>query len=394
MSFEVQPKKLNGVASNMRDVQRTVSRLAGSVESCRTKLAECVSTSASPAISRALVSVHGRLERSAENILIMGNHLDAIAKTYEKVEKGIVEKRLTAEEIEAAKSYNADGSVTLESKFELLWGKAAVKVTDAASRVVDNVKSVWGKIKESYDSRGAIYYAVEYGKIVVKAIMAASKIAGALTMISATGGLAAIPVIFSLVSGINDVMSCVADVANLTAGNDEQIGEFNLLKRGFEILGEKIGGETGRKLGEYTYYGLDLLSSIFTCYDAASKVKNLEKVDAAAVAKEGKQAVTAAVKSKPTASILTATADDVRYQKKLVEYAFPEITKLFKDGGIVHKVFDSGKGVIEKGMKMVNHGEKVELFGGYNEVNDTYGKVKNTCNVVGILSDMCNGVVY
>lgn len=382
MAFEVEPKKLNGIASNMRGIQHSLNSLNNGIGRCNKKLSQCVSSSASPTISRALNTVYSRIAQNADQIAIMGNHLDTIASMYERTENNITGKGLTAEEIAKAKSYNADGTVKTS-----VWGRGVQTTKGVTSRIISDAKTVYGKIKESYDSHGTVYYAVQYGKIVVKAIAAAAKIAAAITTIAATGGIGVVPAIFALISGMNDVWNCVADVINLCNGNYDQIGETNIFRSSLEYAGKQMGGTVGEKIGTYIYYGIDLIASAFALNTALDNLKNLSVISKADIMKEGKE-IGNAVKAVSMSRIVKSSVQDIKYTEKLAEYAFPQLSNLIKDGGILYKVVNSTKKMIEKEDQFVHGGEKTMKFETYDKVNDAYGNVKDAVDAISFFGDM------
>ena len=118
--------------------------------------------------------------------------------------------------------------------------------------VIKKGKKTVAKIKKSYDEKGFVYKALQYGKAAVKVGEGVVKIAGAVALVAGSGG-AALPVATCLaLSACNDVYNAMMDATYTYTGDYNKIGNTNLLK---EFL-VKQGRETGealfgdKKLGE------------------------------------------------------------------------------------------------------------------------------------------------
>ena len=122
------------------------------------------------------------------------------------------------------------------------------------------------KIKKSYDEKGFVYKALQYGKSAVKVGAGVVKIAGAVALVAGSGG-AALPVAACItLSACNDIYNGMMDATYTYTGDYNKVGNTNALKK-FLV---KKGGETGEilfgdeklgeKMGSWAYTGLDVVS--------------------------------------------------------------------------------------------------------------------------------------
>ena len=127
-------------------------------------------------------------------------------------------------------------------------------------------KKTVAKIKKSYDEKGFVYKALQYGKSAVKVGAGVVKIAGAVALVAGSGG-AALPVAACItLSACNDIYNGMMDATYTYTGDYNKVGNTNALK---DFLVKK-GGETGEilfgdeklgeKMGSWAYTGLDVVS--------------------------------------------------------------------------------------------------------------------------------------
>ena len=142
------------------------------------------------------------------------------------------------------------------------WEKKSKKV----KAIVKKGKKTVAKIKKSYDEKGFVYKALQYGKSAVKVGAGVVKIAGAVALVAGSGG-AALPVAACItLSACNDIYNGMMDATYTYTGDYNKVGNTNALK---DFLVKK-GGETGEilfgdeklgeKMGSWAYTGLDVVS--------------------------------------------------------------------------------------------------------------------------------------
>ena len=140
--------------------------------------------------------------------------------------------------------------------------------------IVKKGKKTVAKIKKSYDEKGFVYKALQYGKSAVKVGAGVVKIAGAVALspivnqyiVFVLGG-AALPVAACItLSACNDIYNGMMDATYTYTGDFNKIGNTNLLKEflvkqgretGEALFGDKKLGET---MGNWVYTGLDIVS--------------------------------------------------------------------------------------------------------------------------------------
>ena len=132
--------------------------------------------------------------------------------------------------------------------------------------IVKKGKKTVAKIKKSYDEKGFVYKALQYGKSAVKVGAGVVKIAGAVALVAGSGG-AALPVATCLaLSACNDVYNAMMDATYTYTGDYNKIGNTNLLKEFLVKQGRETGEalfgdkKLGEKMGNWAYTGLDVVS--------------------------------------------------------------------------------------------------------------------------------------
>lgn len=206
--------------------------------------------------------------------------------------------------------------------------KAAKSLKKKYGNVVQKGKDCISWVKKSYQDRGIVYTAIQYGK-------AAGKVVGgcaALAAVVASGGALA-PLV--TVYGINDIMSGAIDIANIhnsvKNGGTAEIDEANLLKEGMGIVGgaaggavgkivgnEDLGKEVGEKMGSIMYTTGDVVSKVYTLETTFDKIHQAKDFNFGGIASE----------SKNTMSGLwdLATKTDIKnlkYEYQLFKYQIP-----------------------------------------------------------------------
>lgn len=132
--------------------------------------------------------------------------------------------------------------------------------------IVKKGKKTVAKIKKSYDEKGFVYKALQYGKSAVKVGAGVVKIAGAVALVAGSGG-AALPVAACItLSACNNIYNGMMDATYTYTGDYNKVGNTNalkdfLVKQGRET-GEILFGDEklGEKMGSWAYTGLDVVS--------------------------------------------------------------------------------------------------------------------------------------
>ena len=153
-----------------------------------------------------------------------------------------------------------------QKKKDGFWDSLKADVAGASKAIVKKGKKTVAKIKKSYDEKGFVYKALQYGKSAVKVGAGVVKIAGAVALVAGSGG-AALPVAACItLSACNDIYNGMMDATYTYTGDYNKVGNTNALK---DFLVKK-GGETGEilfgdeklgeKMGSWAYTGLDVVS--------------------------------------------------------------------------------------------------------------------------------------
>ena len=139
-------------------------------------------------------------------------------------------------------------------------------MTGVSKAIVKKGKKTVAKIKKSYDEKGFVYKALQYGKSAVKVGAGVVKTAGAVALVAGSGG-AALPVAACItLSACNDIYNGMMDATYTYTGDYNKVGNTNalkdfLVKQGRET-GEILFGDEklGEKMGSWAYTGLDVVS--------------------------------------------------------------------------------------------------------------------------------------
>lgn len=153
-----------------------------------------------------------------------------------------------------------------KKKKDGFWDSLKADVAGASKAIVKKGKKTVAKIKKSYDEKGFVYKALQYGKSAVKVGAGVIKIAGAVALVAGSGG-AALPVAACItLSACNDIYNGMMDATYTYTGDYNKIGNTNalkdfLVKQGRET-GEILFGDKklGEKMGSWVYTGLDVVS--------------------------------------------------------------------------------------------------------------------------------------
>lgn len=186
--------------------------------------------------------------------------------TYNKTVK---KTKSTLEKIgDAAKNFGKSvkkKAKDVKSKVTSFVKKSLDGVKNTASNILDKTKETYtvakGKVvntinylKENYNDHGWVYKTVEYGKAVLKIGGGVVKVVGGIAAFVGSYGTSTPLTIASIVSGVNDILNGSTDIGNITTKDYKNVGNVNhlkeLLTQGGGKLGDIIGGETGRKIGE------------------------------------------------------------------------------------------------------------------------------------------------
>ena len=206
--------------------------------------------------------------------------------------------------------------------------KAAKSLKKTYGNVVQKGKDCISWVKKSYQDRGIVYTAIQYGKAAGKVVGGCAAIAA---VIASGGALAPLVTVY----GINDIMSGAIDIANIhnsvKNGGTAEIDEANLLKEGMGIVGgaaggavgkivgnEDLGREVGEKMGSVLYTTGDVVSKVYTLETTFDKIHQAKDFNFGGIASE----------SKNTMSGLwdLATKTDIKnlkYEYQLFKYQIP-----------------------------------------------------------------------
>lgn len=257
-------------------------------------------------------------------------------------------------------------------------GQVSSKVKKGVKKWINDAKQLVEYAKDSYKEHGVVYKVVEYGKAALKVAAGATKAAVAIGTIAGTGGLGTVAAVAAIASGCNDIWNAFDDVKNIHNGNYEKVGKTNALKNTMEefggSIGEKLGNENlGKTIGNKTFYGLDLMGTVYTLDTSFDKLKQATPSNFSKVGSELKQ-IRHVIGETKVGTVLTTDISTLRYHAKLASYTFSETSNLVKNTGMVVNYYNSLNKSLKSGYDFITSGK-----GGYT------GVVKQVEDAVGVV---------
>lgn len=248
-----------------------------------------------------------------------------------------------------------------------------VAVKKKAEKVKNTFEKAITSVITSYYSQGTVYKIVQYGKAICTAAKGVCKIAGAVGSLIGSGGMSAPVAVLALISGVNDVWNSIMDATYTYTGDYDKIGQ-NMLKdklaEGGKTIGSALGNEKiGELLGNATYYGIDIVTSLASMQLSWDKIKQLSATDMSKMSGELKE-----IANLDVSNIFMTDLETLRYQTKLAGYAFKETKNFISNVGAVMKL---GENAVEVGRGFNN------IYTSYNPdfVNSNLNTIDNILNV-------------
>lgn len=241
----------------------------------------------------------------------------------------------------AEKKLNNEDPLSFNKSISSTVKETAYGVGVAVKKGVEKVKNAFEKTLTdaltSYYSHGKVYKVVQYGKAICTAAKGVSKIAGAVVSLIGSGGMSTPVAILALTSGVNDVWNSIMDATYTYTGDYDKIGQ-NMLKdelvKGGKTLGSLFGNEKiGELIGNATYYGIDVVTSLATLDLEMDKIKQLSSTKFSKLPGEIKK-----IANLDISNLLTTDLETLRYQTKLAGYTFKETKNFVSNIGALIKV--------------------------------------------------------
>lgn len=295
------------------------------------------------------------------------SYLQQTALDFEKVEK----------ELQKEDPLSFDKSIALEIK-EVVFD-VGVAIKKGAEKVACVVKSTITDVLISYYSHGTVYKVVEYGKATLTAVKGVIKITGGVASLFSSAGMSAPVAILAVTSGINDVWNSTMDATYTYTEQYDKIGK-NMLKdklvEGGKTIGSALGNEKlGELLGNATYYGIDIVTSLESLHLSMDKIKQLSSTSMGKMVSEVKT-----IGKLDLSKIFTTDIETLRYQTKLAGYTFKETSNFVSNVGALISV---GKNTVDVG-KGIN-----DIYVSYDE--DFENPVLNTIDKISATKDLIKG---
>ncbi len=151
--------------------------------------------------------------------------------------------------------------------------KIAKEYVKAGTEAVSLAKKIYDQAKESYDNKGVVYKAHQYGKAAIKVTAGAVKVGGAIGAILFSTGASTPLSMITAISGINDMVSGIADGIYVHNEQYDMVGQTNALKNYLVESTGEIGAYFGKEsTGEY------IGNLIYTGFEAVTFLDGAEKM--------------------------------------------------------------------------------------------------------------------
>lgn len=275
---------------------------------------------------------------------------------------------------------------TIEAEDASNFKQPTEKANEALYKVGVGVRKFAGNVVKSalvsYYSKGTVYKCVQYGKAVMKAAKGVKKISVGVGALILSSGMSSPVSLLTIVSGANDIWNAMADGAYIYNEDYDMVGKTNVLKEklvnngGF--IGSRLGNENiGKTIGEITYYGIDLVTTLYALDESMDKIKQLSPTNFSKMRGEVNQ-----IKYTDVSGLLTKSHETLRYEAKLAGYSYSATANFFTNAkalcGVGEKAFNVGKSV--NNIITVNNFENpvIEFF---DKSSDVASKVKTGAKI-------------
>lgn len=149
-------------------------------------------------------------------------------------------------------------------------------VSDTYNAIKKGISDTCEYIKYSYESGGWVYKTVKIGGQVVQFVGGVAEVSAALSEILISGGTLTPLAIAQMVDGVNKIWSSEANIFIMAKTGDMET-DVNYLRDAAGGIGQSIGGDFGKSVGELTYFGFSFFTDAATMVDSAGKVINMAK---------------------------------------------------------------------------------------------------------------------
>lgn len=376
--FEVNTNGVLNCANAFDQYSKSLSAIAEESSSILSQLRGSISARVSGAASR--IAIYGSAKACQADMNSLGKAARQATQIYLRYENNTANKSFTKTKSnvkdvkEQLKDLLNSFGKAIRKKSKEVKNKVIKKVTNYVENAKKGLKKVGEKIKEgyeyskgkvvyaidvikeSYNNKGKVYRAVQYGKAIVKAAGGVSKIFVGVASILGSGGLSTLASGFSIASGINDIINVGSDLKNLHAGNYDDIGKVNFLKEKLSDAGGAVGGllgneELGKKIGKAAYYGMEAYTAYANFSNAVDKVKQLDKTNLKELGEDIKAIGNLKI---DVGKVLTTDIQQLKYEIALGKMYFKSATGFVSNVSALNSAVSTGAKVIKKGNEVIN----------------------------------------
>jgi hypothetical protein len=229
-------------------------------------------------------------------------------------------------------------------------GKIADDGLKTAAKAVTNAASA---IKKELSPGGVLYRPFKIVQSSVNVVAGATMVAAGFASAVVTGGMSTPIAAMAMAYGANSMWNAFRDIGVVAvAETDEQIereyGSVNLLKDGIKSaagsIGEAIGGESGRKVGEFIGSAVYTAGDVVSKFATVSYYKDIENFEVG-LSKVTDQFIV--VSNAKTIGIVSNVAKTIGDIGKQLEYFAKGEWKESAIGYALDKIFD-GKELVDK----------------------------------------------
>ena len=227
-------------------------------------------------------------------------------------------------------------------------------VSDTYNAIKKGISDTCEYIKYSYESGGWVYKTVKIGGQVLQIGLASIEIVSAVGEIAISGGTLSPLAIAQMIDAGNRIVSASANLTNM-AMNGNYESDINLLRDVAGGLGQVVGGDFGRSVGEFAYYGFSFFTAATSIYESAEGVvDSVDEFISLSKGKNIKQVFTNACETVKSIANTNVNAETFANLKKITTEGV-ELRTAYD----IYKVFDDGSSVKDATRNYIQSAKRV-----------------------------------
>lgn len=421
--FEVRADQLRNVASQLNNIQRSISKVSSEANSVLRQTRGSITARIGAALQRTVVCAN--INNCANDMKNLSQGLSEAVQYYIAYEKNVYNKtfgktvkvkskslknkweqfkdtisdkvkgisKAVKEKVENIKSKVKSTAQKLWEGIKDTASKTWDFVKDTAGKVKDNFVTAYNYLKDSYNEHGWVYKVVEYGKAAVSIVGNVAATAVAIASILGTGGLSTPAAVATIVYSLTGLADDITDIVNIAKGNYDDVGNVNYAKTAMAGIGSWIGEALGNEdIGEAIGTGVYYAGSLYTAFaNLSNSIGKAKQVDSVKISDAFDSAKKLGAEQINIGKIMTTDINQLKLQfallKKSQDYKplFDFIGNMTTYNATLQKAVDFGFDASEAGIDVLNVATNGEFSSSFvdwyknatkgNAVSNTYDSV-------------------